>query len=176
MKNYSRIIRASLIIAITLLIYSSTTVYENSISNSSIHNTVNLSLMATKITDVDEEGLYVPEDTLTGELTGYVYNCPLCTGRLACKSNMDLSNGTISYIDSEYGEVRIVASSRDLPCESIVRFESDRVSDKPVYAIVLDRGVGGNSLDLLVENLDAAYTTIGRSTIDYEILRYGNGE
>ena len=45
---------------------------------------------------------------------------------------------------------------------------------QPVLAIVLDRGVHGNSLDLLTESLDAA-RVVGRSSITYDVLREGYG-
>ena len=44
-----------------------------------------------------------------------------------------------------------------------------------VYAIVLDRGVRGNALDLLSSDLDYALT-LGRSVITYDVLREGWGE
>ena len=69
--------------------------------------------------------------------------------------------------------VRIVASSKNLPCGSIVKFNLRKLSSSPIYAIVLDRGVGGNNLDLLVENESLAYTQIGRSSITYEVMRRG---
>ena len=90
-------------------------------------------------------------DTYTGDLTGYVYNCPLCTGRLACLSSLDLSGGNVSFNDEVYGNVRIVASSSNLSCGSIIRFNSSRVSDDEIIDIVLDRGVKDTDIDLLVE-------------------------
>ena len=60
-----------------------------------------------------------------------------------------------------------------MPCGSIVEFKLDRISDKPITAIVLDRGVTGTSLDLLVENEFYAINNVGRVNITYNVLRYG---
>lgn len=109
----------------------------------------------------------------TGKLTGYVYNCPQCSGRLACDSSIKLNNGNIHYNDNTYGEVRIVASSKDLPCGSIVRFNAPSVSDEAITAIVLDRGVSGKKLDLLTESNEYARKHVGRQTIEYDVLRMG---
>ena len=42
-----------------------------------------------------------------------------------------------------------------------------------VVAIVLDRGVLGNDIDLLVPNANVATQSIGRSKITYDVLRNG---
>ena len=102
-----------------------------------------------------------------------MYNCPLCSGKLACLSSYDITDGKNTYYDAEYGEVNIVASSKNLPCGSIVTFNSSRISDEKVVAIVLDRGVRGNALDFLSPSLDYAYNNIGRSSITYDVLRSG---
>ncbi len=173
MKIINKCLQAVVIMFVLVASASSTDVLESTTENTNINNTVNLSTMAMKIIENEEDRLYTPLDSYTGDMTGYVYNCPLCTGRLACKSNLDLSNGTTTYNDEEYGEVNIVASSRNLPCGTIIKFDNDRISDEVSYAIVLDRGVTGNSLDLLVKDYDYAVSTVGRKSIDYDILRIG---
>ena len=72
----------------------------------------------------------------------------------------------------------LVASSTSLPCGSIVRFELPKISDEPIIAIVLDRGVLGTALDLLTNSNEYANTYIGRSTVEYDVLResWGNKE
>jgi hypothetical protein len=83
--------------------------------------------------------------------------------------NADLNvykNGVVTYNDSTYGNVRIVATSRNIPCGSIIKYND-------TYAIVLDRGVLGYDVDLLVESEDYARQYIGRSKITYEIIRSG---
>ena len=139
------------------------------------NKTVNLSTMALKAQEFKEDDIYCAKDTFTGHLTGYVYNCPLCNGTLGCKRSYDITDGKDYYDDSVYGRVKIVASSSNLPCGSIVRIYSKRIADEPTLAIVLDRGVRGNALDLLSPTLEYAYGNIGRSTVTYDVLRFGYG-
>lgn len=151
-------------------------------TNENINKSIDLSTMALFI-NKEEEKREIEEafqtymwgilDSYTGDLTGYGAYCPLCTGHLACMSSLDLSNGRTTYTDKTYGEVRIVASSRNLPCGSIVRFNSPRISNNPTIAIVLDRGVLGNDLDLLSPSEDYALKYVGRSSITYDVLRLG---
>lgn len=111
---------------------------------------------------------------LTGILTGYGADCPKCGGTLACKSSYKVkNNGVVTYPDKTYGNVRIVASSKSLKCGSIVKFNLSKVSKNPIYAIVLDRGVLGNNLDLLMASEKEANKKIGRNKITYEVLRTG---
>ncbi len=175
MKKIIKSIKFSFLALFITIIGLSASVEEKNIDNTNINKTVNLSTMAMKIEQSEWDKLYTPLNTYSGDLTGYVYNCPLCTGKLACMSSLDLSGGRTTYNDESYGDLRIVASSSNLPCGSVVSFESDRVSSEMIYAIVLDRGVIGTSLDLLVANLDDAYTTVGRSEITYNVLRNGWG-
>lgn len=111
--------------------------------------------------------------TFKGSLTGYVYNCPGCGGRLACNSSVNLANGTTTYNDPTYRVVRIVAASSNLECGTIVEFTAKSISAEPIKAIVLDRGVTGNTLDLLTESESYAYQFVGRQSITYNILRRG---
>ncbi len=110
----------------------------------------------------------------TGDLTGYAADCPACNGTLACKPKYDVyKNGVLTYPDETYGDVRIVASSKNLKCGSIIRFSSKAISSEPVTAIVLDRGVLGTDIDLLTPTEAYAYKYVGRRKITYEVLRYG---
>lgn len=162
------------IIILFIVVISTSYVYviETKSQSDNINKTVNLSTMALKVEEFEKNNIYRAKDTFTGDLTGYVFNCPLCSGRLACKSSYDITDGRDYYDDELYGRVKIVASSSNLPCGSIIRFNSSRVSSDPVVAIVLDRGVRGNSLDLLTTSLNSAYT-LGRSVISYDVLRNG---
>lgn len=169
--NY--VVRISIIILLLIISKASINVFEKEVENDNINKTINLSTMALKVIEVNSEDLYNSIDSYTGDLTGYVYNCPLCNGSLACSPNYNIRDGKTTYEDKDYGTVKIVASSKNLPCGSIVRFNSKRVSEEPVIAIVLDRGVRGNALDLLVPTISYAYDVIGRSTINYEVLRNG---
>ena len=114
----------------------------------------------------------VVSNNLSGYLTGYGADCPLCGGTLACLSSYNVyKNNVVTYNDRTYGNVRIVASSRNLPCGRIVRINSNRVPGG--LAIVLDRGVLGNNLDLLCPSEDYASQYVGRSYVTYEVLRRG---
>lgn len=171
MRIVNYIVRSCIIIFVIVLFTPSYSYNVKSIENDSMNNTVDLTTMANKIAESEYVQLYTPLDTISGEMTGYIYNCPLCTGRLACMSSLDLSGGTTTYKDADYGEVSIVASSKNLACGTIVSFDT-KTSNETTYAIVLDRGVLGNDLDLLVWGLDAAYQ-IGRRDITYNVLRSG---
>ena len=173
MKIVNYFIRLSLMVFVLIIAKSSTKVMDATVENENVNKTINLSTMALKVIEIEEDLKFTAIDTYTGDLTGYVYNCPLCNGTLACMPSYDITDGKNTYYDSEYGEVYIVASSRNLPCGSIVSFYSNRISNDRVVAIVLDRGVTGNSLDFLAPNLDYAYNNIGRSSVTYDVLRSG---
>ncbi len=114
----------------------------------------------------------IDDGLIYGSMTGYAADCPLCGGHLAC-SNYDVyRNGVVTYPDASYGDVRIVASSKKLPCGSIIAINSS-LTNEPMLAIVLDRGVGGNNLDLLVASEAEAYKNIGRRSASYSVLRSG---
>lgn len=173
MKNIKFILNIFLIVTLVLVLESSSSVKFNKIENNNINKTVNLSTMALKIEEEEYSKLYSAKDSYVGDLTGYGYDCPLCSGKLACLSNYNITNGTVTYPDSTYGTVKIVASSQNLPCGTIIRFNSYKLSSEPILAIVLDRGVLGNDLDLLLESEDYAFTHVGRTSIYYEVLRFG---
>ena len=172
----------SIIIIVILSLKTSSTKINTYSSNENMNKNVNLSTMAIYINKEEEEKrnekalqhyLWGVLDSYTGDLTGYGAFCPLCTGRLACMSNLDLSNGRTTYEDKTYGEVRIVASSKNLPCGSIIRFNNKKISSEPTLAIVLDRGVLGNDIDLLSPSEEYASKYVGRSKITYDVLRSG---
>lgn len=140
--------------------------------NENLNKTLNLSARAEVMEAINYDDLYSPLDSFVGDLTGYGADCALCSGFLGCTSK-DVRDGTIIHKDADYGNVRIVASSKNIPCGSIIRFESSRVSAEPIIAIVLDRGVGGTAIDLLTESEDYAGRKIGRSQIKYDLLRKG---
>ena len=136
--------------------------------NDNKNKTLDLTAMAIKMEEIRMNDLYYPKDTYVGYLTGYVADCPLCGGTLGC-TGQNVLDRTTTYNDSDYGTVRILASSTSLECGSIVRYE---LNGEKVTAIVLDRGVTGTNLDILVGNLDDAYK-VGKRYISYDILRHG---
>lgn len=167
-------IKSFLMLIAVFLMESSTLVYnESKVENENVSKNVNLSTMALKIEEIEVNKHYTALDTFTGDLTGYTFDCPLCGGTLGCLPSYNIKDGKDYYIDNTYKKVKIVASSKNLPCGSIVRFQSDRISKDPIIAIVLDRGVRGNSLDLLSPTQEYARTNVGRSSITYDVLRFG---
>ena len=179
---FKYIIEICIVFVLLLSLNSSSYKMNTQSSNENINKNVNLSTMALFINKEEEEKrneealqtyLWGSLDSYTGDLTGYGADCPLCTGRLACMSSLDLSNGRNTYEDKTYGEVNIVASSKNLPCGTIIRFQNTRISNDPIIAIVLDRGVLGNDIDFLTPSESYASKYIGRSSITYDVLRFG---
>ncbi len=173
MKVVNYFIRMSIVIFMFIIAKSSSDTKIATVENDNVNKTVNLTTMAMKVVEVEDNIKYTPVATYTGDLTGYAYNCPMCNGTLGCMPKYNIKDGTTTYKDYEYGEVKIVASSKNIACGSIIRFKSDRVGEGEQFAIVLDRGVGGNSLDLLAPSEEYASKYIGRSTITYDVLRSG---
>ena len=172
-KRFFNIFKFVLLLVVIMASNTSNNNYEYRVINDNLNKTVNLSTMALKLSEFNYDLMYSAKDTYTGDLTGYVYNCPACNGHLACMSSYNIMDGTTTYDDSDYGIVNIVASSSNLPCGSIIRFNSARLSNTPIYAIVLDRGVLGNAIDFLSEDYDYATSRVGRSSITYDVLRSG---
>ena len=111
-------------------------------------------------------------DTYVGTLTGYGPNCVGCSGMTS--SGYDVRN-TTTYVDSEFGEVRILAADGMFDFYTIVRV-SNVPNMEPFIAIVLDRGgnVGfgkGTLFDLLfADESQALHKT---DNVTFEILRDG---
>lgn len=174
LKNkFFNLIKFCLIISICF-IFNNVQMYKIEIkkNNENINKNIDLIAKAQKEEELIANDLYTPIDNFNGYLTGYVANCPLCSGRLGC-NGQNVLDGTLEYNDKDYGLVRIVASSGNLKCGSIVQFNLNTVSDKPIVAIVLDRGVLGTNLDLLVESEDFAIKNVGGRLISYSVLRNG---
>lgn len=142
------------------------------LSNENLNKTIDLTAMAVKLNEIQMADKYFPLDTFTGDLTGYGAHCKLCSGYLGCTGQY-VGDGTTTYDDEMYGNVRIVASSKNLPCGSVIKFDAGYISDEPVFAIVLDRGVLGNDIDLLVPSEEYAIKHVGRHKITYDVLRFG---
>lgn len=160
-----------LVILLVIAVCGQTGIIEQEVKtrNSNLNKTLDLTAMSLKIDEINHNDLYYPLDTYNGVLTGYAANCPLCGGTLGC-TGQNVLDGTTTYSDKDYGTVRIVASSKSLPCGSIVNFN---LNEENITAIVLDRGVIGTALDLLVESESLAITNVGRKNISYNILRFG---
>lgn len=176
MKVISHFIKSIMLVIFLMVVlatYGSTTGKETKVSNTKTNLSVDLNAMAERVEEEKLNDIYFAKESYTGDLTGYGANCPLCSGRLACAPNLDVLHGNVIYNDDTYGDVRIVASSKNLPCGSIIRFDSKRISSDPVVAIVLDRGVLGTAIDLLSVSEAEASNNVGRSKITYDVLRKG---
>ena len=167
----------SLIIIGTILLIGKETNIVSTLSvavNTTATKSLDKSVILASQKELYESGLYNPIYTFTGELTGYAGDCPLCSGYLACPPRTNVLEKGIYYDDDTYGTVRIVASSRNYPCGTILKFNVNKLSDEPIIAIVLDRGVGGNNIDLLTESESFAARKVGRvRNLEFEVLREG---
>ncbi len=144
------------------------------VENDSLAKALDREVIQETQNNIYKQGTYNPVFTFKGELTGYVGDCPLCTGYLACPPRTNVLKKGIYYNDKTYGKVRIVASSRNYPCGTILRFNVSKLSDEPIIAIVLDRGVSGNVIDLLTDSKDYAIRKVGRvRNLNFEVLRKG---
>lgn len=134
-------------------------------------------------------------ETYTGILTGYGPDCAGCgnpnTGKVSTASGYHVANFvdgaiapafTITYNDSEFGEVRIVAADDSIPFYSIIRITIPNWNE-PIMAIVLDRGstVGFEncrSSKGCLTQFDLLYPTESESlsktkNVKFELLRSG---
>lgn len=171
-KSIKKISQVALLVLLVIFVESSNNIKETKVLNDNVNKSIDLATMAMKLKEDIANDLYSAKDTFTGDLTSYLPTCPLCSGRLACLPNYNVLNGTETYQDISYGNVKIVASSKNLPCGSIIRLNKSKLADEPVLAIVLDRGVLGADLDLLTSSMDYA-KMVGRSTVTYDVLRNG---
>lgn len=171
-RSYIRLVILFILLVIFMIFYVVNSEQKNENIVESLSYSVNLMIENDLNEDVEDlEGSenikQVEYHKYTGDLTGYSADCPQCNGTLACMPNYDVyKNGIVTYKDVDYGDVKIVASSKNIQCGSIIKYEDN-------YAIVLDRGVLGYDLDLLVESEDYARQYVGRSKITYEIIRSG---
>ena len=165
-------------IAIIIIFFIGKENYENkslSVSmNTNLNKSIDKQIIQDSQNELYKEGIYNPLYTFTGELTGYAGDCTLCSGYLACPPRTNVLKEGIYYKDKTYGTVRIVASSKDYPCGTILKFNVNKLSQEPIIAIVLDRGVSGNVIDLLTETEENAIKNIGRvRNLEFEVLRKG---
>ena len=175
MKKYFKYINVSvklIIIIIACAVVGRGTNNVVKVSNSSLNMSLDLNAMALRVEEDKYNDIYGAKETYTGHLTGYAADCPLCGGTLACKPSLDVLHGNVNYDDETYGNVAIVASSKNLACGTIIRFTKGNEED-PTIAIVLDRGVLGTAIDLLTESEEYASKYVGRQTITYDVLRKG---
>jgi 16S rRNA (adenine1518-N6/adenine1519-N6)-dimethyltransferase len=159
------IVKSCLLVVAILLVVGASNGSEIKVTNSNLNLSLDLNAMAAKVEEDIQNDIYSSKDTYTGYLTGYAADCPLCGGHLACMPSLDVLHGNVNYQDSTYGNVRIVASSKNLTCGTIIKFQSNVNGGEPITAIVLDRGVTGTAIDLLTPTESYAIQNVGRSII-----------
>ncbi len=191
MKKYirSRIIMLfeTVILITFFLLLKKETFVETSLSSTTNNN--NSKVVSKEVIQKNQNELYIENNNnyivnnanlndslykFMGELTGYSGDCPLCSGYLACPPRTNVLKEGIYYNDKTYGNIRIVASSKNYPCGTILKFNVKKLSDEPIVAIVLDRGVSGNVIDLLTDSSETAVKKVGRvRNLEFEVLREG---
>jgi 3D (Asp-Asp-Asp) domain-containing protein len=144
------------------------------VKNDLLDKSISYEIIVNQQEEAYKTSLYETKSVFNGDLTGYAGDCPLCSGVVACKPRINVLEKGIFFNDVEYGTIRMVASSKRYPCGTILRFNADRVSSEPIIAVVMDRGVGGNNIDLLMDNEDEARRKVGRiKNLEFQVLRLG---
>lgn len=110
--------------------------------------------------------------SFNGKLTHYGPDCKLCGGTLGC-TRKNVKKGQIYHDDPEYGTIRIVATTKSIPCGSILRIHAKAYGENGIIAIVLDRGVSGRIIDLLKVSEKSAAPSGTINNVKIDILRYG---
>ena len=128
-------------------------------------------IMYSNFSDAVYNSKYFPT-SFVGKLVHYGPDCPECGGHLGC-NGQDARNGNIYYNDNEYGKVRIVAMSTEIPCGSVIKINVDAYDKDGMYAIVLDRGVSGAMVDLLKTSASASSSVRTVDNVTFDIVRYG---
>lgn len=128
-------------------------------------------------------------DTFTGTMTAYGPDCVGCIGvtasgyKVAEKVNGVMQSITTTYLDDEFGELRIFAAATNkFPFGTVMRVSGDRI-DGFITGIVLDRGGAMNNayaegeilVDLLFETEKSSevYEFGRQRNLKFEVLRYG---
>lgn len=138
------------------------------------------------VSEIVEVGT-APLNQYVGRLTGYGPDCPGCStvGNVACKTRENtkhsLINDGYTYVDSQFGEVRILAAAQEkFPCGTIMEVNNGR--DEPFIGIVLDTGGSMRQawakneiwLDLAFSSqAEAAQAGVTSSNTTFNVKRYG---
>lgn len=128
-------------------------------------------VMYSSFEDAVSNSKYYPT-SFVGKLVHYGPDCAECGGHLGC-NGQDARNGNIYYNDKEYGKLRIVAMSSTIPCGSVIRINVSAYDPDGMYAIVLDRGVSGNMVDLLKVSGKSKAPVSSVNNVTFDIVRYG---
>lgn len=108
-------------------------------------------------------------DNNSFRLTHYGWDCKGCGGNTAIGYNV---KNTIYYNDKDYGKVRIVAMCSKYPLYSIIKIKNYKFGGD-ILAIVIDRGVGCGTIDLLTTSEKKSSQLGIQNNIKIEMLRKG---
>ena len=165
LKIVFKVLQFVIVVALCYMMHSATFVYYFD-TNAQNENTIKkLDYLTIENEQYEKyyESLFTPIKTFSAELTGYGADCEGCSGILACAPITNVFEKGIYFEDATYGTVRVVAASREYPCGTIMRFESSRLSDEPIIAIVMDRG----GAETMVMNY---YRHIDRQQIQFDFM------
>lgn len=117
-----------------------------------------------------DETINTNNETFTGRMSGYGADIGTHTAYGYCITD------TITYLDQEYGEIRILSGGREYPFGTIVKVSNTNVGD--FIGIVLDRGpdIGKDQkfmFDLLFQTSSEALSYGVSNNASFEILRVG---
>lgn len=113
--------------------------------------------------------------SFVGQMTAYGPDCVGCGGTVSCPPRPDVTKN-ITFEDTQYGTVRILAADPAIPCGSIIQIDNVTFSNEPILGIVLDRGgaIRGNIIDYLIESEKYTGSTVGRQkNVQFQIIRWG---
>ena len=103
------------------------------------------------------------------KLTHYGWDCKGCGGKTATGYSI---KKTYYYNDKQYGKVRIVAMCSKMKLGSIIRIKNYKRGGD-IIAIVIDRGVGCGTIDLLTTSEKKSSQLGIQNNVKIEILRRG---
>lgn len=176
--NKTRIIIISLIVLLSIMFFKvlnyieleSKTKYQvialNNTQPIAMEVKIEKKIIQQKKTKTDNNRQNTTKSDGTYKLTHYGYDC--------CKSGKTATGWdarNIYYNDSEYGELRIFATSKAIPLYSVIEIEDYKFGK--ITGIVLDRGVGNGVIDILVENEKTASQYGIQKGVKVEIIRRG---
>lgn len=121
----------------------------------------------TKVRTTRKKTVKRPVEDGTYKVTHYGPDCRGCSGITASGYNV---KHTIWYNDPQYGKIRVVATSKKFPLYSVIRLNN---YSGDFIAIVLDRGVSGNVIDVLVSSEKDATKLGVKRNVTIDLLRRG---
>ena len=188
-----KMLKTLIFTVVMICVISSTFITPNFETSSSVLNVNSIySLVPYRDTLVNEISLadeYPILDTFVGTVTAYGPDCAGCIGitasgyKVAEKVNGEYKTITTTYVDKEFGELRIIAAANTkFPIGTVMRMSGANI-DGYITGIVLDTGSamrqawskGEILIDLMfeTEHSDEVYIFGRRRNVTMEILRYG---